>query len=88
MRVHRSIDGGATWTPNRSGLPDGCWSVVLRDAACVDTLDPVGVYVGTRDGVVYAGADEGATFTTVVAHLPDVLCVRAVVLPAVLPAMT
>ncbi len=81
LRVHRSTDGGATWTPNRSGLPDGCWSVVLRDAACVDTLDRVGVYVGTRDGVVYASADEGATFTTVAAHLPDVLCVRAVVLP-------
>ena len=79
LRVHRTDDGGRTWRESRSGLPDGSWSVVLRDAACTDDLDPAGVYVGTRDGVVYASADEGESFTTVVAHLPDVLCVRALV---------
>ncbi len=39
------------------------------------------MYVGTRDGCVYASADEGETFTQVAAHLPDVLVVRAVELP-------
>jgi hypothetical protein len=47
----------------------------------VDTADPVGVYLGTRGGEVYASADEGETFTAVATHLPDVLCVRAAVLP-------
>jgi hypothetical protein len=39
------------------------------------------VYVGTRDGCVYASADEGDTFALVADHLPDVLTVRAARLP-------
>jgi photosystem II stability/assembly factor-like uncharacterized protein len=82
LRVHRTEDGGSTWTANESGLPDDCWVTPLRDAACVDDLDPVGLYLGTRAGSVYASADEGRTFTTVAENLPDVLCVRAAVVPA------
>ena len=78
LRVHRTTDAGATWHESRSGLPDDSWTVVLRDAACVDAADPTGVYVGTRDGCVYASADGGETFSVVAAHLPDVLVVRAV----------
>jgi hypothetical protein len=82
MRLHRTRDAGATWTELGAGsLPDECFSVALRDAACVDTDDPTGVYVGTRDGVVYASADEGDTWQVVADHLPDVLSVRAAVLP-------
>jgi hypothetical protein len=50
---------------------------VVRDALCADEGDPTGLYVGTRDGCVYASADEGDTFTQVADHLPDVLVVRA-----------
>ena len=61
------------------GLPDGpYYPVVLRDAMCTDDRDPDGVYFGTRSGEVFATNDEGASWTTVVAHLPDVLSVRAV----------
>ncbi|MBM7807930.1 photosystem II stability/assembly factor-like uncharacterized protein [Geodermatophilus bullaregiensis] len=81
LRVQRTRDAGATWTELGAGLPDASWTAVLRDAACVDEADPTGVYVGTRDGCVYASADEGDTFTLVAAHLPDVLCVRAARLP-------
>ena len=77
LRVHRTGDGGATWTELAAGLPDASWAAVMRDAACADEGDPTGVYVGTRDGCVYASADEGDTFTLVAAHLPDVLVVRA-----------
>lgn len=80
LRVHRTRDGGQTWTEFGPGLPDGCWNSVLRDAACVDTAEVTGIYLGTRDGSVYASADEGEHFTLVTEHLPDVLCVRAVVL--------
>lgn len=82
LRVHRTRDAGQTWRPNRSGLPDQCWNTVLRDAAAVDDSDPVGVYVGTRDGTVYASADEGETFSVLAEHLPDVLSVRAALVPA------
>lgn len=79
LRVWRSEDGGRTWTPNDEGLPDNCWTVVLRDAADVSasTSGDATVVFGTRDGCVYASDDDGRTFTTVAAHLPDVLCVRA-----------
>jgi hypothetical protein len=81
LRVHRTRDAGATWTELGEGLPDASWTAVMRDAACADEGDPTGVYVGTRDGCVYASADEGDTFTLVADHLPDVLCVRAAALP-------
>ena len=55
--------------------------MVLRDAFCADDADPTGLYLGTRDGSVWASADEGDTWTTVAEHLPDVLTVKAVVLP-------
>ncbi|HSP38388.1 MAG TPA: exo-alpha-sialidase [Frankiaceae bacterium] len=77
LRVQRSRDGGDTWSEVGRGLPDGYWGSVLRDAACVDAGDPTGVYLGTRDGCVYASADEGESFVQVAAHLPDVLVVRA-----------
>ena len=52
----------------------------MRDAMCVDDGDPVGVYIGSRDGSVYASPDEGETWVPVAEHLPDVLCVRAATL--------
>jgi hypothetical protein len=81
LRVHRTRDAGETWTELGSGLPDGYWSVVLRDAFCSDAADPTGLYVGTRDGCVYASSDEGDSFALVAHHLPDVLTVRAARLP-------
>jgi hypothetical protein len=53
----------------------------MRDAFCSDAADPTGIYVGTRDGCVYASADEGDSFTLVADHLPDVLTVKAATLP-------
>jgi hypothetical protein len=80
LRVWRSDDAGQSWHANESGLPDDCWTVVLRDAA--DAVvepgsDTARVVIGTRDGCVYASRDNGVTFEQVAAHLPDVLCVRA-----------
>lgn len=77
LRVHRTRDAGESWREVGAGLPDRSWSTVLRDAACADDCDPGGLYLGTRDGCVYASADEGDSFQTVLAHLPDVLVVRA-----------
>lgn len=81
LRVWRTDDSGATWAPSEAGLPDAFYGVVLRDAMTADDADPAGVYLGTRDGSVYASADEGETWSEIAKHLPDVLCVRAVVLP-------
>ena len=79
LAVHRSDDAGRTWTALTDGLPGGHFNAVLRDAACVDDAEPVGVYLGTRAGDVYASPDEGASFVRVADRLPDVLSVRAAV---------
>jgi photosystem II stability/assembly factor-like uncharacterized protein len=77
-RVWRSTDSGSTWTEQGKGLPDtGFFAGVMRDAMCADDGDPVGVYIGSRDGSVYASPDEGESWVSVAQHLPDVLCVRA-----------
>jgi hypothetical protein len=77
--VYRSEDAGKSWDALTDGLPDKLWNGVLRDAMCVDTADPVGVYFGTRSGSVFASRDEGDHWRPVVENLPDVLCVRALV---------
>ncbi|GHJ49922.1 glycosyl hydrolase [Catellatospora sp. TT07R-123] len=78
-RVFRTTDAGATWSPQAYGLPTApFYPSVLRDAMCADGGDPAGVYFGTRTGEVYASADEGDSWALAAAHLPDVLCVRAV----------
>ena len=62
-----------------TGLPDGFFTGVMRDAMCVDDADATGVYFGSRDGTVFGSDDEGDTWRPVAEHLPDVLCVRAAV---------
>jgi photosystem II stability/assembly factor-like uncharacterized protein len=81
LRVHRTRNAGETWTELGEGLPDDAWVAVMRDAFCADGGDPTGIYVGTRDGCVYASADEGDSFTLVADHLPDVLTVKAAQIP-------
>ena len=76
---------GARPTPARPGprrppgLPDGFWAAVMRDAMTTDQADQAGLYVGARDGTVYASLDDGESWTQIAAHLPDVLSVRAAV---------
>lgn len=76
--VQRTRDGGASWEVLTNGLPEEPFhAAVLRDAMTVDDADPAGVYFGTRDGCVFASADEGDSWVEVARHLPDVLSVRA-----------
>ncbi len=84
LRLHRTQDAGHSWEEVGAGLPDGTWTTVLRDAACV--LDrgegtAAMVVLGTRDGCVYVSVDEGDSVTQMASHLPDVLSVRAAVVP-------
>lgn len=76
--VYRTRDAGQTWEEGHEGLPDEpFYASVLRDALCTDASEPAGVYFGSRDGCVFASADEAGSWTTVAQHLPDVLSVRA-----------
>ena len=81
--VWRSRDGGQSWTACRAGLPEGpCYVGVLRQAMAVDRLDPVGLYLGTSAGELYASLDEGRSFTPIARHLPTICSVETLVLDA------
>jgi photosystem II stability/assembly factor-like uncharacterized protein len=80
LRVYRSRDAGASWQPLSTGLPQrGAFETVLRDAMATDTLDPAGVYFGTRSGKLFASRSEGRRWQRIADGLPPVTCVRAVV---------
>jgi photosystem II stability/assembly factor-like uncharacterized protein len=77
LRVYRSRTGGNDWEPLTKGLPQrDCYVNVLRDAMCVDSLDPCGVYFGTTGGQVYGSADGGDSWAPIVRDLPSVLSVE------------
>ena len=80
LRVYRTRNGGGSWQPLTRGLPQArSYDTVLRDAMAADTLDPAGVYFGTRAGKVFASKDGGNSWRLAVDGLPPVVCVRAVV---------
>jgi len=82
LRVYRSRTGGHEWEALTRGLPQqDCYVNVLRDAMCVDSLDPCGVYFGTTGGQVYGSADGGDHWAAIVRDLPAVVSVEVQALP-------
>jgi photosystem II stability/assembly factor-like uncharacterized protein len=82
LQVWRTSDGGESWTRTSDGLPESYYAAVMRDAFTSDDVaDAPGLYLGGRDGSVYASPDGGDSWVEVARHLPDVLCVRAASLP-------
>jgi predicted Ser/Thr protein kinase len=81
LRVFRTRNAGASWEALTRGLPQkGAYETVLRDALAADSLDPVGIYFGTRSGQLYGSADEGKSWKRILENLPAIVCVKAVVL--------
>ncbi len=82
LQVQRSDDAGSSWRTQSRGLPSKTYTNVLRDAACLDADDEQpGLYVGTRNGEVYASTDGESRSPLLATQLPDVYCVRALTLP-------
>jgi photosystem II stability/assembly factor-like uncharacterized protein len=80
LRVYRTRNGGASWEPLSRGLPQKrAYETVLRDAMTADSLDPVGIYFGTRSGQLFGSCDEGRTWQKILEGLPSVVCVRSAV---------
>jgi serine/threonine protein kinase len=81
LRVYRTRNAGGSWEPLSRGLPQkGAYETVLRDALSADSLDPAGIYFGTRSGKLYASRDEGKSWKKIVEGLPQILCVKAAVI--------
>ncbi|MGH6656028.1 MAG: exo-alpha-sialidase [Actinocrinis sp.] len=76
FRVYGTQDAGESWSEVGAGLPGSdFYSLVLRDAFTADGADPLGLYLGTRSGELYAGGAD--SWQRVASNLPDVLSVRA-----------
>ncbi len=80
LRVYRTRNAGESWEALTRGLPQkGAYETVLRDALAADSLDPAGIYFGTRSGQLYGSADEGKTWKKILDGLPPVVCVKSAV---------
>jgi hypothetical protein len=71
--AYRTLDGGKTWRRQDGGFPESqAWWTVKRQAMVADARDPVGLYVGTTAGEVWASRDEGRTWRCLARHLPQI----------------
>ncbi len=60
------------------GLPGpGAYLGVLREGVTTDERDPVGVYVGTNTGHLYASRDAGESWKAITTNLPPILSLPA-----------
>jgi len=81
LRVYRTRNAGASWEPLMRGLPQKrAYETVLRDAMTADSLDPAGIYFGTRSGQLYGSTDEGKNWKKILDGLPSVVCVKSAVI--------
>jgi hypothetical protein len=70
-------NAGAKWQRLDAGLPrKDAWWTVKRQAMCGDARDPVGLYFGTTSGEVWASRNEGAKWTCLARHLPEIYAVE------------
>jgi hypothetical protein len=83
LRVYRTRNGGKSWEALGKGLPQkDAYETVLRDGLAVDTLDPAGVYFGTRSGRLHGSSNGGASWTLIAEGLPPIVCVKTAVIGA------
>ncbi len=76
--VHRTEDGGRSWTALRKGLPQkDAWFTVLREGLATDGADPAGLYVGTTTGHLFGSRDEGRSWSSLASTLPPIMAVSA-----------
>jgi len=80
--VYRTQDRGGSWTRQDSGFPrEFGYFTVKRQAMTADQRDPLGLYLGTTSGQVWASRDEGQTWQKLVDNLPEIYAVEAASLP-------
>lgn len=81
LRVWRTRNAGGSWEPVYDGLPqEGAYESVLRDSLVTDSLEPAGVYFGTRSGKLWASADNGDRWSLIRDGLPPITCVKTAVI--------
>lgn len=70
-------DGGETWQRLDAGLPEAqAWWTVKRQAMTVDAAPVPALYVGNTGGELWVGHDEGARWSCIARHLPEIYAVE------------
>jgi len=72
-------NAGKSWTRRDKGFPRAnAWWTVKRQAMTADAHEPLGLYLGTTQGEIWASRNEGSTWTCIARHLPEIYSVEAV----------
>ena len=80
LRVYRTRNGGRSWEALTRGLPQhDSYETVLRDALCADSLQPAGIYFGTRGGKLFGSSDDGKSWNEIANGLPQIVSIHAAV---------
>jgi len=81
LRVFTTDDAGRHWRALQSGLPqENVFVTVRRDGLDSDGLAPLGLYMGTSSGHLFASRDAGTDWHLIAGFLPGILTVRAAAL--------
>ena len=71
-------NAGKSWVRQDKGLPRAnAWWTVKRQAMTADSHEPVGLYLGTTSGEIWASRTGGASWTCLARHLPEIYSVEA-----------
>ena len=70
-------NAGRTWQRQDDGLPQGqAWWTLKRQAMTVDSQANPALYLGTTSGELWIGRDEGARWSNIARHLPEIYAVE------------
>jgi hypothetical protein len=74
-------NAGRSWQRLDQGLPESqAWWTVKRQAMTADALATPALYLGTTSGELWIGRDEGARWTNIARHLPEIYAVEVATL--------
>ena len=74
-------NAGRSWQRQDQGLPASqAWWTLKRQAMTVDSLDTPALYLGTTSGELWIGRDEGARWSNLARHLPEIYAVEVATL--------
>ena len=78
LRVYRTRNAGESWEPLANGLPqENAFETVMRDGLTLDSLNPAGIYFGTRNGKLFGSNNAGESWQPIAEGLPPIVCVKA-----------
>ena len=70
-------NGGRTWQRLDQGLPESqAWWTLKRQAMTVDAQAAPALYLDTTSGELWIGRDEGARWSNIARHLPEIYAVE------------